>query len=107
MSVLAVRGGFPQIYNATVLVAGGLFRPKAPTNWLQVKTATFPVKVYFTLSDFENDTNFITVLVSALQDITMWEGPVELGEDENGPVIWFKGLGGSAVVQAVFYQRRG
>lgn len=107
MSVLQVRGGFPHVFNATIDTTGRPHRPKKQTSWLQVKTATNPVKIYFTEADFNAGINFITVPVPALQDITMWEGPVELGEDESGPVIWFQGDGGNAVVQAVFYQRRG
>lgn len=108
MSVLQVRGGFPHVLNATVSnTAGRVHRPKKQTNWVQVKTTTHPVKIYFTETDFDADQNFITVPVAAFQDITIWEGPVELGEDKQGPVIWFRGDGGDAVVQAVFYQRRG
>lgn len=108
MSLLQVRGGFPHIFNATVTNTGGrVHRPKIQTVWLQVQTATNPVKVYFTEADFDGDVNFITVPVPALQDITMWEGPVEMGESTNGPAVWFRGVGGNAVVQAVFYQRRG
>ena len=105
MSVLTVRGGVPLIFNATVNnTAGRMHRPKCQgVNYLQVKTATNPVKVYFHEADFDNDVNFITVPVAALQDITMWEGPVELVDGK----IWFRGLGGNAVVEAVFYQRRG
>ena len=104
MSVLTVRGGVPHIFNATVNnTTGRMHRPKVHVNYLQVKTATNPVKVYFHEDDFDNDANFITVPVAALQDITMWEGPVELVDGK----IWFRGDGGNAAVQAVFYQRRG
>jgi len=107
MSVLTARGGFPHVFNATIDTTGRAVRPKKETNFLQVQTATNPVKLYFTEADFNNGVNFITVPVPALQDITIWEGPVELGSDDQGPVMWMQGDGGNAVVQAVFYQRRG
>lgn len=104
MSVLSVRGGVPLIFNDSITTTGRMHRPKAQgVNYLQVQTATFPVKVYFHEADFTADANFVTVPVPALQDITMWEGPVELVDGK----IWFRGLGGTAVVQALFYQRRG
>jgi len=106
MSVLQTRGGFPHVFNATVGTAGRVHRPKKQTIALQVMAATNPVRVFFTEDDFDNDKNYIEVPVAALQDIAMWEGPVELGEDAQGPVIWFKGVGGNSVVTAVFYQRR-
>jgi len=106
MSLLQTRGGFPHVFNATIGTAGRVHRPKKQISHLQVQTADKPVKIYFTQADFTNDENYITVPVPALQDMVMWEGPVELGEDQQGPVIWFRGSGGDAVVQAVFYQRR-
>jgi hypothetical protein len=107
MSVLQVRGGFPHVFNATIDTTGRAVRPKKETSWMQVQTTGNPVKIYFTERDFIAGTNFVTVPVPALQDITMWEGPVELGNDDEGPVCWMQGDGGNAVVQAIFYQRRG
>lgn len=104
MSVLTVRGGVPLIFNATITTTGRGHKPKCQgVNYLQVYTTAFPVKVYFHQADFDNDTNFKTVAIASATEPHGWEGPVELVDGE----IWFRGLGGSAVVQAIFYQRRG
>ena len=107
MSLLQVRGGFPRIFTADITTGGQLHHPKIQTSYLQIYTATNPVKVYFTQADFDADVNFVTVPVPALEDMPGWEGPVELGEvRDRGPTIWLKGDGGTASVTVVFYQRR-
>ncbi len=105
MSIAQIRGGFPRIFNATVDNSNGrMHRPKVQTFYMQVYTTTNPVKVFFSEVDFLAGINFITVPVASATHPWGWEGPVELEAEGR---VWFLGDGGNAVVQAVFYQRRG
>jgi hypothetical protein len=101
MSVMEHRGGVPHVFAETVTTSGWKHDPKFVSKYLQVMTATNPVKIFFSQADFDAGVNFILVPVPALQDLVVWEGPVEARE------VWFLGVGGSAAVTAVFYQRRG
>lgn len=104
MSVLTVRGGFPIVWNETVGTGGREKRTRVQIGYLQVYTATNPVRVYFDEDDFIADQNYVSIPVPAAEHPWGWEGPVELAPERK---IWFRGVGGNADVTAVFYQRRG
>lgn len=104
MSVLESRGGWPQPYrNASVLhTAVTHHRFGFISKYLEVRTTSNPVKVYFTLADATADTNYILVPVPAASTPNgEWKGPAEVRE------VWLKGSGGAASVELVAYQRRG
>jgi hypothetical protein len=104
VSVLTVRGGFPVVWQEQVGTAGREHLARVQTCYLQVYTATNPVRVYFSEADFNADENYVAVPVAAAEHPWGWEGPVELHPHRK---VWFRGVGGNADVTAVFYQRRG
>ena len=102
MSVLAVRGGLPQVFLLSATTVGFNWPFKWITNYLVMRAATFPCKVFFTEADFDADTNYLTVPVAAAATPHgEWRGPAEV----QG--IWVKGVGGTSVLEVTAFQRRG
>lgn len=103
MSVLTSRGGVPHVFRATVdNTTGRKHSLPAYCNFLKIRVATNPCKLYFTEADFTADTNYVLVPVPAVTTpYGEWDGPVEGGD------VWLKGSGGSTDVELVTFQRRG
>jgi hypothetical protein len=109
MSVMTVRGGVPFVVrDAAVLVTGRKVRLPMLINSLIVRNmGAIPAALYFTLADFTAGVNYVTIPVaSAIYPYGEWSGPVETvsGTHED---VWLAGVGGTASIELVAFQRRG
>lgn len=100
MSVMTGRGGVPHVWRATVTVGGVVHQLHARCFYLQLKTVTNPVKLYFTQEDFDNDEHYIAVAIASATEPHGFAGPVTADR------VWLKGNGGSAAVELVSYDRQ-
>lgn len=109
MSVMTVRGGIPWVLrDAAVTVAGRKIRLPFLIHSLIVRNVgAVAAKLYFTKADFDADTNYVTIPVpSATYPYGEWAGPVETASGDHED-LWIKGVGGSASIELVAFQRRG
>jgi hypothetical protein len=93
------RGGIPRIRNLTVATDGTGARPftfEALSMHLCIRTATNPVRVYFSQADFDADENFWEISTSELLD-----KPIE------ERCVWMRGVGGPASVDLMVLHRKG
>ena len=94
MSVLETRGGVPHIFRATIPHPAGRYHKfPAISKYLKIRTGLTQVKLYFTLADFNADTNYIG-------PNSEWEGPVE------AKGVWMKGDGAASEVELVAFLRK-
>ena len=103
MSLAQLRGGVPLVFLDTIDTTGRKHRFPA-TIWHMIarNQGAFPVRVYFTEADYTAGINYVTLPVAAATaPHGEWVGPVEAIE------IWLRGIGGSAAVEVVGFQRRG
>lgn len=112
MSIATVRGGIPYVLRDTITTgiapAGGR-KVRLPffINWLKIRAATNPCRLYFTLKDYEADENYVVVPVpNAATPHGEWEGPVETHQGEYED-LYLRGDGGVSSVELVAFQRRG
>ena len=102
MSVMETRGGWPHVIRASLTTTGRELQIPFVTKFVQIRTADFPARVYFTQENFDNDDGYIEVPVAAAATpYGEWSGPTEIQS------IWIKGIGGTASIELVAYQRRG
>lgn len=91
------RGGFPVVHDLVVTSAGLInggpaeqvkYPLRGETIWLGIQTLDNPVKVYFTLADFNASKRGLLVTES-------WGGPA-LARN-----LWFRATGSDATIQVV------
>lgn len=101
MSVVEVRGGWPQVFRDTITTTGRDHKFGFISKYIQIRVATSPCRVYFTEDDYTNNENYVEVPIPATTaPYGEWEGPAELRQ------VWLRGVGGSSSVELVAYQRR-
>lgn len=103
MSVMTARGGVPHVFRATIdSTSGRLHSLPFTCNYLIIRVATNPCKLYFSQADFDADENYVLVPIAAAATPNgEWAGPVEVGD------VWLRGSGGNSAVELVAFQRRG
>lgn len=107
MSVVQTRGGIPIVRREAITVAGRKVRLPVWIQHLKVRTADYPVKLYFSEEDFDSDINYVLIPVPAAETpYGEWEGPVETAADKYTD-LWFDAVGGTANIEMVAFQRRG
>jgi len=103
MSLAQTRGGIPRVFRDTITITGRKHRAPFYTQFVKARNeGAFPIRLYFTEADFDADSGYVTVPVSAAATpYGQWEGPVE---NDN---FWMRGVGGSASIELTLFQRRG
>ena len=101
MSIVEHRGGVPIVFRGSITTTGRDYFFRQFVKYIQLRTATVAVKLYFTEEDFTNDVNFVNVPVAATATPWGYEGPAEVDR------VWLKGNGGTASVELIGYKRRG
>lgn len=105
------RGGVPVVKRITFDTTGRALPGPFATLYLKIRNKGANVaRVYFTETDYTDDANYIEIPIAAATDPHgEWEGPVELvpGDSSGRADIYAKGIGGNAVLEIVFFQRRG
>ena len=109
MSVMTVRGGIPWVLrDAAATVAGHMVNVPFLIHYLVVRNKGAAVcRLDFTAADFTADRDYVEIPVaSSTFPYGEWAGPVETasGDHEN---LWLRGVGGTASVELVAFQRRG
>ena len=113
MSVLTIRGGVPQVVRDTFTTTGRPVKFAFLLNYLIVRNrdAAEAARLYFTQKDFDDDANFVELpIASAINPYGEWQGPVETvtsNTADGRDSVFIKGVGGSADVELVGFQRRG
>ena len=101
MSLAESRGGWPHIFRESITTTGRKHQFPFICKHLTMRAVTYPCRVYFTEADFTANVNYILVPVAAAETPHgQWSGPVE------AHTVWLKGLGGTAVLELVAFQRR-
>ena len=98
------RGGYPNVLRDTILSTGDAYYHfwRFISKYVKARSASFPVKMYFTAEDAAADTNYIIIpAATAGTTETNWEGPLEVNQ------VWLKAIGGSTLIEFVAFQRRG
>lgn len=94
------RGGIPRIRQLVVQTDGTNARPfrfEALSMGICLKTATNPVRLFFSQEDFDNDVNY-------------WEhapGDGTFDKPIEEKCVWMKGVGGPATVTLMVLHRKG
>jgi hypothetical protein len=108
----ASAGGVPYVLRAAITTGvaplGGR-KANLPfyINYLKIRVAANPCKLYFTQADYEADANYVLIPIpSASAPYGEWAGPVETAAGDRSDV-WMRGSGGTTNIELVAFQRRG
>jgi len=102
MSIVQIRGGIPDVFRESIDTTGRIHSFGFWINYLTIRVLTFPCRMYFTEADFDANENFVALPVAAAENPHgEWHGPVEANQ------VWLRGVGGTAAVEMVGFQRRG
>lgn len=98
-----VRGGVPLIRRRLVPVGGERHQPKNAFKHVQISNeGANNLRVYFTLADFTADASLTATdgYIELANTTGFFDGPAE------GKEIWWRPIGGTTQIVAIFYQRR-
>jgi len=107
---MQTRGGIPTVYNLSAPIGGVQAGIPNFIQYLIARSAvasTVPCRMYFSKADFDANARYVTIpIVAAATPHGEWQGPVETDQNKFSDV-WFRGVGGTAVIELVTFQRRG
>lgn len=93
------RGGIPRVKQGLSITTSGRKVPfEALSTHVIVRTATNPVRLFFSKADYEADVNYWEVAVG---EANKFDAPLEARE------IYMKGNGGTATVDLIVFHRKG
>jgi hypothetical protein len=101
-------GGIPHVVRDTFDTTGRRVKLPFFTSYMIVRNKGSNVaRLYFTEADYTDDVNYVEIPVAAATDPHgEWQGPVETAHDKYSDVF-LRGVGGSADIELVAFQRRG
>lgn len=105
----ALRGGIPHVVREAFDTTGRAVRLPFDILYLVARNKGANVgRIYFTQKDFEDGVNYVELPVAAATDpYGEWQGPVETITGSDHTDLYLQGIGGSATVELVVFQRRG
>jgi len=95
------RGGIPRIFQGiqvptTGLAPDGAWTFGGTSMRLRIRVTTFPVRIYFSQSDFDNDVDYWEIAAGTEFDAQIEER-----------CVWMRGVGGTASADLLVLYRKG
>ncbi len=104
----SANGGIPHVVRTSFDTTGRPIKLPFPIQYLVVRNkSAFVGRIYFTEDSFTNGINYVEVPVaSAILPYGEWRGPVETVPASEYNTLYLQGVGGSADLELVAFQRR-